>query len=241
MGIRLPILKPLRRSFGGMFRIIVGKCLLFAKHSAWSSKKRSHQTIAPFARWHQSIPGALFQERLHSCHPAIQTSLCKACERAVTCTDRPFPAIKLFKSFKVPFGLLVASLITLFTNMNRALVQSQCYFRFGVGSTDSLLKTGLPFHRLQSHHRARSYVTVYVSSFTAMLAQNYISIQTRRVQRASTFPTMVNSLQYHVLLTVESSRNSWFYSELIKPLHLMSGGAIRLVFDLEVDWLHLSL
>ncbi|ROI80150.1 NACHT, LRR and PYD domains-containing protein 3 [Anabarilius grahami] len=34
----------------------------------------------------------------------------------------------------------------------------------------SLLRTGLPFHGLESQHRARSYVTVYFSYFTAKLA-----------------------------------------------------------------------
>ncbi|ROI83706.1 hypothetical protein DPX16_14648 [Anabarilius grahami] len=33
----------------------------------------------------------------------------------------------------------------------------------------SLLRTGLPFHGLENQHRARSYVTVYVSYFTAKL------------------------------------------------------------------------
>ena len=52
---------------------------------------------------------------------------------------------------------------------------------------------------------------------------------------------MVICLPYHALLVVESSRNSWFYSQVIKITSIdVRWGTISLVFDLEVDWLHLS-
>ncbi len=48
------------------------------------------------------------------------------------------------------------------------LVQSQCYCRFLVGSTGEPFKNRLLFLRLESHLRARSYVTEYVSCFVSL-------------------------------------------------------------------------
>ncbi len=49
------------------------------------------------------------------------------------------------------------------------LVQSQCYCRFLVGLTGKPFKNRLLFHRLESHLRARSYVTEYVSCFVSLV------------------------------------------------------------------------
>ncbi len=60
---------------------------------------------------------------------------------------------------------------TFSTSMNRVLAQSQCYCWFRVGLTGEPSKKQFAFPLARDHHRARSYVTEYVSFPHATLAQ----------------------------------------------------------------------
>ncbi len=80
-------------------------------------------------------------------------------------------SVSVCVSVCVSVSVSVSVCYPLSTSRNQVLVQSQCYCQFLVGSTGEPFKNRLLFHWLESQHRARTYVTEYVSCFVSLARQ----------------------------------------------------------------------